>query len=51
MIEAVYLRGALALFYQGRVVTIQCEKSELFEIIEYVERARQVKVRLVAYSR
>ena len=47
-VEGVFLRGALALFYKGRTVTIECEKSELFEILGYIERKHKVKVRLIA---
>ncbi len=46
--EAVYLRGKLALYYDGNQVAIECARSEIFTIIEYIERTRKVKVELLA---
>jgi hypothetical protein len=48
MIQAVALRGVLALYYEGRTVEIDLSGLRLADVIEYVERKTGKRVVLIA---
>jgi hypothetical protein len=47
-IEAVAVRGSLALWYQGRKVTIDLEGLRLLDVMDYIRRRTGMDIHLLA---